>query len=100
MRREKTAAGCGTFGYYMKNILKFLLSHIGLVSLVVGYTLIGAVSFQALEAEQEIMVKRNVTATRQKVRGIPLFEREGREVAWKMLLAKFIAVKVFCSSVF
>ena len=63
----KTAGGCGTCGYYMKNIVKFLLSHIGLVSLVVGYTIIGAFTFERLESEAELSVKKNVTATRLQV---------------------------------
>lgn len=67
MKSEKTADGCGTFGYCMKNFIKFLLSHIGLVSLVIGYTIMGAFTFERLEAEEELKIKKNVAATRQKV---------------------------------
>lgn len=36
-----------------KQLITFLLSHVGLVTLVVGYCLIGAVTFEALEAGHE-----------------------------------------------
>ena len=45
----------------------FLFSHIGLLSLVVGYCIMGAFIFEELERENEIMVKRNVTKTRHAV---------------------------------
>ncbi|XP_043209402.1 potassium channel subfamily K member 18-like [Amphibalanus amphitrite] len=56
-----------TCGYYTKNILVFLVSHIGLVSLVVGYCVIGAFAFEALEATNELQVKRNVSQIRRNV---------------------------------
>lgn len=62
---------CGPCGSYLKSIVKFLLSHIGLVSLVVGYTIIGAITFQNLESENEKAVKKNMTAVRAKVGIIP-----------------------------
>ena len=34
--------------YYLRNIVTFLVSHIGLVSLVVGYCIMGAFTFEAL----------------------------------------------------
>jgi hypothetical protein len=45
----------------------FLFSHIGLLSLVVGYCIMGGFIFAELERENELMVKRNVTKTRQAV---------------------------------
>lgn len=36
-----------------KQLATFLLSHVGLLTLVVGYCLIGAVTFEALEATHE-----------------------------------------------
>lgn len=56
-----------TCGYYTKNILVFLVSHIGLVSLVVGYCVIGAFTFEALESDNELQVKRNVSLIRRNV---------------------------------
>merc|ERR1719323_2438159 len=50
-----------------KKIFSFLFSHIGLLSLVVGYCIMGAFIFEELERENEIMVKRNVTKTRHAV---------------------------------
>ena len=63
MRGENEGA-CGSCGYYLKNIIKFLISHIGLVSLVVGYTIIGAFTFERLEAEHELAVKKNMSTVR------------------------------------
>lgn len=41
-----------------KQLLTFFLSHIGLLTLVVGYCLIGAVMFEALEAQNERDVRK------------------------------------------
>lgn len=64
--REERGGGdggqCASCGYYLKNIIKFLLSHIGLVSLVVGYTIVGAFTFSKLESEYEIEVKKNMSS--------------------------------------
>lgn len=57
-RRRATCAS------YLKSILIFLVSHVGLVSLVVGYCVIGAFAFEALEAANELQVKRNVSQIR------------------------------------
>ncbi|KAK7086547.1 hypothetical protein SK128_027173 [Halocaridina rubra] len=65
MREDETH--CGNCGYYLKNITKFLISHIGLVSLVVGYTIIGAFTFERLEADHELQVKKNMSQVRLKV---------------------------------
>ncbi|GAB6026372.1 hypothetical protein CHUAL_012575 [Chamberlinius hualienensis] len=39
--------------YFVRAAITFTFSHIGLVSLVVGYTIMGAFAFKALEAEYE-----------------------------------------------
>ncbi|MPC90270.1 hypothetical protein E2C01_085247 [Portunus trituberculatus] len=72
MREEGGGGGgdggqCGSCGYYLKNIIKFLISHIGLVSLVIGYTIVGAFTFERLEADHERAVKANMSAVRLEV---------------------------------
>eukprot|EP00095_Tigriopus_kingsejongensis_P012240 maker-scaffold87_size395581-snap-gene-1.14 protein:Tk12240 transcript:maker-scaffold87_size395581-snap-gene-1.14-mRNA-1 annotation:"AGAP004717-PC" len=49
------------------SICSFLFSHIGLLSLVVGYCFLGAFIFEELERYNEIDVKRNMTKTREAV---------------------------------
>lgn len=49
------------------SIFSFLFSHIGLLSLVVGYCFLGAFIFEELERYNEIEVKRNMTRTREAV---------------------------------
>ena len=53
--------------YYLRNIATFLVSHIGLVSLVVGYCIMGAFTFEALEAKHELQVKREMVRVRESV---------------------------------
>lgn len=43
--------------YYCRTGATFLFSHIGLCSLVFGYTLVGAFTFEALEASNEMRKK-------------------------------------------
>ncbi|CAL8142742.1 unnamed protein product [Orchesella dallaii] len=50
-----------------KSVTTFLLSHVGLISLVVGYCIMGAFTFEALESSHEIQVKRNMTKVREAV---------------------------------
>jgi len=47
-----------------RSITSFLLSHIGLLSLVVGYCIMGAFIFEELEKHNEILTKRNMKAKR------------------------------------
>ncbi|OXA61741.1 Uncoordinated protein 58 [Folsomia candida] len=47
-----------------KHVTAFILSHVGLLSLVVGYCVIGAFTFEALEARNEIQEKRKMTGVR------------------------------------
>jgi hypothetical protein len=56
----KCARGCRVF----RKVISFLLSHIGLLSLVVGYCIMGGFVFKELERENELMVKRNMTKNR------------------------------------
>jgi len=49
---------------FMRQLLSFLLSHIGLLSMVVGYCVMGAFIFEELERYNEIEVKRNMTKNR------------------------------------
>lgn len=53
--------------FYLRNIATFLVSHIGLVSLVVGYCIMGAFTFEALEAKHELQVKREMIKVREGV---------------------------------
>jgi hypothetical protein len=39
-----------------KSVAAFVLSHVGLVTLVVGYCVLGAMTFEALEVGHEIEV--------------------------------------------
>ena len=52
---------------FMRQLLSFLLSHIGLLSMVVGYCVMGAFIFEELERYNEIEVKRNMTKNRLQV---------------------------------
>ena len=58
---------CGSLCRFLRQVISFLLSHIGLLSLVVGYCIMGAFIFEELERENELMVKRNMTKNRHKV---------------------------------
>ena len=49
---------------FIRQVLSFLLSHIGLLSMVVGYCIMGAFIFEELERHNEIEVKRNMTKNR------------------------------------
>ena len=47
-----------------RSVTSFLLSHIGLLSLVVGYCIMGAFIFQELERANEIETKREMKTKR------------------------------------
>ena len=55
--------------YYLFHICKFLLSHIGLVTLVVSYCILGAFIFEFLEHDYETVIKKNMTDTRLSITG-------------------------------
>ena len=55
---------CASCCRFLRKVVSFLLSHIGLLSLVVGYCIMGAFVFEILEHENELMVKRNRTKNR------------------------------------
>lgn len=82
--KSKCKTGCLRF---LKQVFGFLFSHIGLLSLVVGYCMLGAVIFEELEQPNEILVKRNMTATREAVTeqlwDITRFDRACNQVWYK-----------------
>ena len=49
---------CGSCMKVTRSVTSFLLSHIGLLSLVVGYCIGGAFIFQELESTNELETKR------------------------------------------
>ncbi len=53
--------------YYGRKITTFLVSHIGLVSMVVGYCIMGAFTFEALERQYETERKIAMRLSREKV---------------------------------
>ena len=55
---------CGTCLKVTRSVTSFLLSHIGLLSLVVGYCIMGAFIFQELERANEIETKRQMKEKR------------------------------------
>jgi hypothetical protein len=55
---------CSQCWKFVRQVLSFLLSHIGLLSLVVGYCIMGAFIFEELEHRHELEVKRNMTKNR------------------------------------
>jgi len=55
---------CAKCCRFLRKVISFLLSHIGLLSLVVGYCIAGAFLFELLERENELMVKRDMTKNR------------------------------------
>ncbi|CAI4222244.1 unnamed protein product [Auanema sp. JU1783] len=50
----------------VKKIIAFFFSHIGLCALVVGYALLGAVIFQAVEGPHEEQIQSEVTSARER----------------------------------
>ena len=61
---QKPPTKCASCCRFFRKVISFLLSHIGLLSLVVGYCIMGAFVFEILESENELMVKRNMTKNR------------------------------------
>ncbi|GMR43852.1 hypothetical protein PMAYCL1PPCAC_14047, partial [Pristionchus mayeri] len=50
----------------VKRIIAFFFSHVGLCALVVGYALLGAVVFRAVEGPHEMRIQSQVTSARQR----------------------------------
>ena len=48
----------------MKTCLTFIFSHVGLLSMVVGYCIMGGFIFEHLERDHELMVKRDMARQR------------------------------------
>ncbi len=55
---------CVKFCYYFRTITTFLFSHIGLCALVFGYSIVGAFTFRALEAPNELKYRKIVKQER------------------------------------
>ncbi len=47
---------CSKCLFCCRKVFMFLLSHVGLISLVVGYCIMGAFTFEALESSHELKV--------------------------------------------
>src|ERR1700731_1129106 len=58
---------CKKCCYYCRVITTFLFSHIGLCAVVFGYSVLGAFTFRALEAQNELSYRKNMTTNRNKV---------------------------------
>ncbi len=58
---------CQGASSFVKGVCGFLLSHVGLLTLVVGYCMAGAVIFEKLEREHEEEVKQRMITERVKV---------------------------------
>ncbi|XP_014679412.1 PREDICTED: TWiK family of potassium channels protein 7-like, partial [Priapulus caudatus] len=52
---------------YCRKLVAFLFSHIGLCALVVGYSVVGALTFRALEAPYEQITRKSVKQLREKM---------------------------------
>jgi len=57
---EPPPSKCGDCLKVARSVTSFLLSHIGLLSLVVGYCIMGAFIFQELERANELQTKRDM----------------------------------------
>ena len=64
---EAPPTACSKFLRFLRQLFGFLFSHIGLLSLVVGYSIMGAFIFEELEHANELLVKRNMTKNRMAV---------------------------------
>ncbi|XP_013787082.1 TWiK family of potassium channels protein 18-like [Limulus polyphemus] len=65
MRGEQSR--CAKCQYYCRTGFTFVFSHIGLCSLVVGYTIIGAFTFEALEAQNERAKREEIVSERETI---------------------------------
>ena len=61
---RKHLTRCGKCCHYCRQVATFLFSHIGLCTLVIGYTLIGAFTFQALELKNEVKEREQMLRIR------------------------------------
>ncbi|KAJ1524017.1 hypothetical protein ONE63_010560 [Megalurothrips usitatus] len=67
LEAERAPSKCGMFWRYVWKLSSCLCSHITLVSLVVAYCLLGALTFEKLESSNEVMVKTNISYRRSNV---------------------------------
>ncbi|KAF7270464.1 hypothetical protein GWI33_016569 [Rhynchophorus ferrugineus] len=51
---------CSSFMHYSWKTITCLFSHVTLISMVISYCYLGAVTFEALEVEHEVEVKKNI----------------------------------------
>ncbi|XP_030755241.1 uncharacterized protein LOC115881747 isoform X2 [Sitophilus oryzae] len=51
---------CSRFLHYSWKTITCLFSHVTLISMVISYCYLGAVTFEALEVEHEVQVKKNI----------------------------------------
>nr|CAD7423092.1 unnamed protein product [Timema monikensis] len=64
---EGRPSRCSLVLYYTWKLCTCLFSHVALVSLVVAYCLLGAITFHNLESENELKVKKNISKIRHNV---------------------------------
>ncbi|KAK3913999.1 TWiK family of potassium channels protein 7, partial [Frankliniella fusca] len=64
---ERAPSKCGMFWRYVWKLSSCLCSHVTLVSLVIAYCLLGAMTFEILEKDHELQVKKNITYRRSNV---------------------------------
>merc|ERR1711892_17708 len=70
----------------IRGFFTFIFSHVGLLSLVVGYCILGGITFEHLEKENELQVKRDMAKNRKlledKIWNITRFSPVLREENW------------------
>ena len=67
INRQSTKSRCSQCWHCCLTISAFLFSHIGLCTLVFGYSILGAFSFRALEAENELKYRQIMINVREDV---------------------------------
>ena len=92
-RHESRFAKCC---YYCRTITTFLFSHIGLFSLVLGYSVVGAFTFHALEAPHERLNRKWVSEERlnftDKVWRITINSSVLKQEEWSIRVASELAI--------
>ena len=61
---QSSMTRCGKCCYYCRQVTTFLFSHIGLCTLLLGYALVGAFTFQAIESQHEHEQRLDMIRTR------------------------------------
>ncbi len=65
--QSEMARRCAPVAGFLRSLCGFLLSHVGLLTLVVGYCMAGAFIFEKLESENEREVKQRMITEREQV---------------------------------